>query len=130
MAKETDFGTFDELIAGKDPCVIKIAITLRRLIYQLHPESVEVVRLGDKAASFGVGPKKMSEAYVYIMPLRDRVNLGFYLGADLPDPQKLLEGTGKNLRHTKVHTMEIASSPALHDLITASITERKAHFNL
>jgi len=125
MAKETKFGTFDELMAGKDGSLVEIATTLRNLIFQLHPESVEVVRLGDKAASFGVGPKKMSEAYTYVMPLKDRVNLGFYLGAELPDPQGLLDGTGKKLRHVKVRSLEIANDPAVRNLIIASIEERK-----
>ncbi len=125
MAKETKFGTFDELMAGKDESLVEIATALRNLIFQLHPESVEVVRLGDKAASFGVGPKKMSEAYTYVMPLKDRVNLGFYLGAELPDPQGLLDGTGKKLRHVKVRSLEIANDPAVRNLIIASIEERK-----
>ena len=84
-----------------------------------------VVRLGDRAATFGVGPKKMSEGYCYVMPLKERVNLGFYQGASLPDPQGLLEGTGKSLRHVKVHSMKIAKSTALKNLISTSYRERR-----
>ncbi|WP_396202208.1 hypothetical protein [Gemmatimonas sp.] len=42
--------------------------------------AVETVRLGDNAATDGVGPKKMTEGYAYIMPLRGYVNLGCYQG--------------------------------------------------
>jgi hypothetical protein len=30
----------------------------------------EVIRIGDRAASYGVGSKKMTEGYAYVMPLR------------------------------------------------------------
>jgi hypothetical protein len=40
--------------------------------------AVETVRLGDNAATDGVGPKNMTEGYAYIMPMRGYVNLGCY----------------------------------------------------
>ena len=95
------------------------------IIFELHPEAVEVVRLGDRATTLGVGPKKMSEGYCYIMPHKKWVNLGFYKGATLADPDNLLEGTGKALRHIKVRDMQLAESPAVRALITAALRERQ-----
>ncbi len=125
MSTKTKFGTFDDLMAVKKPAIVEIATALRNLVLEIHPEAVEVVRLGDKAATFGVGPKKMSEAYTYVMPLTNNVNLGFFWGTQLADPQNLLEGTGKNLRHIKVKALEQVSSPAIRDMIIASISERR-----
>ena len=51
--------------------------------------------LGERAATYGFGPKKMSDAYAYILPYTNWFNLGFYRGADLPNPHGLLEGTGR-----------------------------------
>lgn len=127
MAK---FGTFEELITGSPNELEQIACRLQAIILAMHPEAVEVVRLGDKAASYGVGPKKMSEAYCYIMPQKDRINLGFYRGATLPDPESLLEGTGKSLRHVKVRSLTDANRPALRALIAASLAERRAALGL
>jgi hypothetical protein len=45
----------------------------------------------------------------------------FWRGSTLPDPDHLLEGTGKNLRHVKLRTLEDASSPELRRLIRAAI---------
>ena len=118
-------GTFEELIAEAALEPTAIAQRLRELIQSIHPETVEVVRLGDNAASYGVGPKKMSEAYCYIMPQKDRVNLGFYYGAALDDPEGLLEGTGKKLRHVKVRSAEEASSDAIRQLIETALQERR-----
>ena len=127
---ETKFGTFDELMAGFDPEIMSISRNLRTLILQIHPDVVEVVRLGDSAASYGIGPKKMGEAYSYIMPKESYVNLGFYYGVSLADPPGLMEGTGKNLRHVKVRSIRDVTKPALRELIKAALAERRKVFGL
>ena len=121
----TKYGTFDDLVARLDPKIEQICRSLRDLILRLDPDAVEVVRLGDNAASFGLGPKKMSEAYAYIMPKAAYVNLGFYNGAALADPAGLIEGTGKRLRHVKVYSTEEAAQPALSQLLEAALAERR-----
>jgi hypothetical protein len=122
---ETKFGTFEELLQITDHAQKDTAVRLREIILSIHPEAVEVVRLGDRAATYGLGPKKMSEGYVYIIPHTNWVNLGFYKGADLSDPDGLLEGTGKKLRHIKIHFPADAENPKIHALIEAALTERK-----
>jgi len=119
------FGTFDDLVARLDPKIEQIARSLRTLILRVDPGAVEVVRLGDNAASFGLGPKKMSEAYAYIMPKTGYVNLGFYNGAALADPAGLIEGTGKRLRHVKVYSTEDADRPEIRRLIETARAERR-----
>jgi hypothetical protein len=127
MAK---FGTFEELLTNAAPEPAAIARALRARVYALHPAAVEVVRLGDNAASYGVGPKKMSEACCYIMPHKRWVNLGFYNGAALPDPDHRLEGTGKRLRHVKVRSVAEADQPAIAALLAAAWAERRAALGL
>ncbi len=124
MSKDATAGTFEDLIAGASPEVQEICKELRKVILAVHPEAIEVVRLGYKAASYGVGLKKMSEAHTYIMPLKDRANLGFYYGALLEDEAGLLEGTGKKLRHIKVRTLESAKSSQTKNLIRLALDER------
>lgn len=123
MATGARLGSFADLMAGVGPGVAEIARDLRALILQVHPTAVEVVRLGDRAASFGVGPKKMTEAHTYIMPQRRHVNLGFYRGATLPDPERLLEGTGRAMRHVKIGRPAEVRRPALRRLIEAALAE-------
>jgi hypothetical protein len=45
----------------------------------------------------------------------------FWRGSTVPDPDHLLEGTGKNLRHVKLQTLEQASSPKLARLIRRAV---------
>ena len=119
-------GTFDDLLEMTPETLRPVVVALREAILSLHPEVNEVVRLGDRAASYGVGPRKMIEGYAYIMPHTNWINLGFYRGASLPDPEGLLEGTGAALRHVKVRTLDEAGNEGISNLLTAALTERRA----
>lgn len=130
MPSDKKYGTFDELIADVEPRSKKIARRLRSFIFDIHPDAVEVVRLGDRAATYGVGPKKMSEAYAYISPQKEYVNLGFFYGTSLEDPEGLQEGTGKAMRHVKVRSVEEADQPAVRRLIEAAFAERREALGL
>jgi hypothetical protein len=118
-------GTFAELLAGVEPKLATIARRLRAMIRDVDANAVETVRLGDHAATFGVGPKKMTDGYAYIMPMRGYINLGFYQGAVLTDPKQLLEGTGKGLRHVKIRTLAEADRPAVRALVAAALAQRR-----
>ena len=67
----------------------------------------------------------MSEGYAYIMPFAAWVNLGFYKGTDLPDPEGLLEGTGNKLRHVKIRSLDAVERPSIRALLAAALEERK-----
>ena len=123
------FGTFEDLLEITEMELRPIAIRLREIILECDPNACEVVRLGDKAATFGVGPKKMSEGYAYILPYKSWVNLGFYKGALLTDTNGLLEGTGKNMRHIKTHSIEDANRPEVKELLKLACAERKNALN-
>ena len=118
-------GSFDDLMADTAPALQPLARRLRALVLDVHPDAVEVVRLGDRAATYGVGPRKMKEGYAYILPHKRWVNLGLFQGALLPDPSGLMEGTGAKMRHVKIRTEQDADSPALRALIAAALAERR-----
>ena len=94
-------GTWSRVMNGHRPEVVSLAERLRTVIVDFDPDVVEVPRAGEGSVAYGLGEKKMSEAYCYLMPQNDRVNLGFYHGVEVDDPDGLLEGTGARLRHVK-----------------------------
>ncbi|MGJ8529309.1 DUF1801 domain-containing protein [Maritalea sp.] len=49
------------------------------------------------------------------------VNLQFFYGAHLPNPQGLLEGTGKDLRHIKFRSMPDIAREGVREVILAAI---------
>ena len=111
---------FEEMLTSASPEVAALTRQAKTVIQNVMPNVVEVVWLNQNIAGYGVGPKKMSEQFCYIALFKARLNLGFYYGSDLPDPEKLLEGSGKNLRHIKISHPEQLQNPALHDLVVAA----------
>jgi hypothetical protein len=115
-----------EDIAVLAPQHAPVLAAIRMLVKDVHPDAVETVRLGDRAVAWGWGPAKMKEGYVYALPYSSHVNLGFYQGADLPDPEHQMEGAGKNLRHIKIRAREDLDAPAIRQLIEAARDKRRA----
>ena len=119
-------GSFDDLLTLTEEPLRPVAVALRRIILGVHADACEVVRLGDRAATYGVGPRKMIDGYAYILPHAGWVNLGFYRGTELPDPEALLEGTGARMRHVKIRSGDDARRPAVRALVAAALAERKS----
>ncbi|MCZ6530335.1 MAG: DUF1801 domain-containing protein [Chloroflexi bacterium] len=123
-------GTFEDAIGGSSPEVQSIARRLRELIIEIYPGVLEVPWPKQRLVGYGVGPKKMSEHFCYIGAQSTRVNLGFFYGAELSDPEGLMEGTGKRLRHVKVQSVEQAEQTSIRDLVQLSIKERKEELGI
>src|SRR5438105_13184707 len=119
-----DYGTFEEALANAGAHARELAHALRKLVAEVMPNVVEVPWPKLRMASYGVGPKKKSEHFCYISAQKDDVNLGFYYGAELPDPEELLRGTGKLLRHVKVREANEIRSRALRQLLKAATKHR------
>ena len=115
---------FDEIVAGVSPQARELARQARTLIEEIYPGVVEVPWPKQRVIGYGVGPKKMSEHFCYISVSKDHINLGFMYGAELPDPENLLGGTGKLLRHIRITEPEQLSNPALHELLKVASKHR------
>lgn len=65
-------------------------------------------------------------AFAYVDAFKAHVNVGFYCGAELADPNGLLEGTGKFMRHVKLRPERPVDAAALGRLIEAAYADVKA----
>lgn len=95
------------------------------MIIEIYPDVVEVPWPKQRIIGYGVGPKKISEHFCYIGAQNDHVNLGFYYGTELPDPEGLMDGTGKKLRHVKVRSIDGTEQASLRHLIYLALDERE-----
>jgi hypothetical protein len=59
-------------------------------------------------------------AFGYVGVYRAHVNVGFFHGYELPDPKRLLEGTGRRMRHVKITPAAVPEAAALGALIGAA----------
>jgi hypothetical protein len=61
----------------------------------------------------------------YVNSFKSHVNVGFFNGATLADPARLLEGSGKRMRHVKLKPGFEPDSDALRNLIAAAYADIK-----
>ncbi len=64
-------------------------------------------------------------AFAYVNAFRAHVNVGFFRGAEIADPEGLLEGTGKFMRHVKLRPEHEVNSDALMKLIETAYADMK-----
>ncbi len=62
----------------------------------------------------------------YVNVFTSHVNVGFFHGAALPDPARLLQGAGKHMRHVKLKSGMHANAAALKALVDAAYADIKA----
>ena len=127
MVRVSIHGTFENVVSSARPSLRPVCEALRRIITGLHRDVVEVTWARQRIASFGIGPKKMSEHYAYIAVYTSHVNLGFYHGAGLRGRASMLEGTGKKLRHLKLRDVPSTKDPAIAALLREAIADRRRH---
>ena len=65
-------------------------------------------------------------AFAYVNVFKQHINVGFYVGAYLDDPNHLLEGAGKRMRHVKLKPDTDIDREALTELIHQAYTVVKA----
>jgi hypothetical protein len=69
-------------------------------------------------------------AFAYVNAFRAHVNVGFFRGAEIADPDGLLEGTGKFMRHVKLRPESDIDAGALMNLIETAYTDMKSRLKV
>jgi hypothetical protein len=64
-------------------------------------------------------------AFAYVNAFKAHVNVGFFRGAEISDPERLLEGTGKYMRHVKVRPGSDVDAEALVKLIKTAYADMR-----
>lgn len=81
---------------------------VRELLHDGHP----TVCIGDAA-------------FAYVNAFSAHVNVGFFRGAGLADPDALLEGTGRFMRHVKLRPDDGIDERALQRLIETAYADMR-----
>jgi len=76
------------------------ALRVRKIIFESLPSIQEQIDHSAKMIAYSYGPK-YSDMICTIIPSKKGVKLGFYKGNELPDPDGILEGTGKISRYVQ-----------------------------
>ena len=88
----------------------------------LLPGALELVYDNYNALAIGFGPsERASEAILSIALYPRWVSLFFLQGAKLPDPHKMLKGSGKQVRHIVLEDARDLDKPAIQALIAQAL---------
>ena len=80
----------------------------------------ELLHDGCPVACLGDAP------FAYVNVFTAHVNVGFFQGAALPDPARLLRGNGKFMRHVKLRPGTVTNDRELSRLIEVAYADIKA----
>ena len=111
---------FDEVLAGPSDEVRELAMSTRAFVLEVLPADVlETVGGTD----IGYGRTRGYTGLICVISLHQRwVNLGVAHGTDLPDPEGLLQGTGKRHRHVRIAVAADLERPGLRELLEAAVS--------
>jgi hypothetical protein len=106
-----------------------IAAAVRRALRHMRrrvPGATEMVYDNYNALAIGFGPsERVGEVIFSIVAYPRWVTLFFMQGVGLPDPAKLLKGTGSRVRHIVLATPEVLASPEVDALIGRALRAAK-----
>jgi hypothetical protein len=106
-----------------DPHIAELALALREIILEEAPDASEsIYQVYTVAIWFGFSGK-MKDMFCYIATSAGHVNLGFPRGASLPDPNRVLEGEGKAMRHIKFANLRELERPFVQRYIQAAMEQ-------
>ena len=89
----------------------KLITEVSRVIDDLAPSLEKIVKWGQGCWTEGKNHK------LFIHCADDHIQLGFYTGSQLIDPQKMLQGTGKYVKHIQISSSEDIDKKAFEKLI-------------
>jgi hypothetical protein len=100
-----------------------LALAARNLILADAPEASEFVYEVYTIADHFTFTYRPGDAFVFTTTHANWVNLGFKFGSLLPDPDALLRGDGKWIRHIRIAQPADLAAPGVRELLTAAIAQ-------
>jgi hypothetical protein len=111
-------------LAPYDPHVSGLTLALREVVLDEAPDAIESISKGYAVAiGFSFTGKPLKDGFCHIATYSTHVNLGFNRGALLADPNKVLAGSGKTIRHIAIHNSDDLNRPYLRRYLQAAIDQ-------
>jgi hypothetical protein len=114
-------------IAKFDPKAAKLIRSLRVALRKLFPTAVELVYDNYNFLVFGFcTTERASDCLVSLAAQAKGVSLCFYWGKTLPDPQKILQGGGNQVRWIRLEGAATLARPEVEALLKAAVAQAKS----
>lgn len=116
--------TVSDLISNYDEQAAALAMELRAFVKKQLKDCIEIPDAPAKLIGYGYGTG-YKDTICTILLSKKGVKLGLFYGSQLPDPEQLLEGTGKVHRFVPIHTKKDIANPALKKLMQDALNAYK-----
>lgn len=114
----------ESFIAKFDPENQTVIRAVRKALRKRLPAANELAY--DNYNFFALGyssTERPSDCIVSIAAAANGVGLSFYYGATLPDPHKILQGSGNQNRFVRLPSADVLKQPAVAELIDAAVAQ-------
>jgi hypothetical protein len=112
--KATKKGKKNAYVRDDNPALQQVVRGLRSLVKASAPRTKITVN------SWGIPTFESKDPFCFYIVGKNHVTFGFHYGTSLDDPESLLEGSGKNLRHVKLRAVEDLEKKGLKELVLAA----------
>lgn len=121
---EEQLKSFIDKFDPKHQAVIRSA---RKILRKRFPTANEIVYDNYNFFVIGYSPtERPSDTIVSIAGAANGIGLSFYRGAPLPDPHKLLQGSGNQNRFVRLPSADVLEQPQVAALIDAAVEQARA----
>jgi hypothetical protein len=117
--------TYEHILIKYDAPVRELALLLREFLLKQLKGVTEQADVPANMVAYGYGPG-YKDMICTIIPSKKGIKLGFYKGSELPDPTKLLTGSGKVHKYVEITSDKEIKSPALKALLSEALKAYKA----
>ena len=109
-----------QLLENYPELVQTLTRATRSLVLSVIPDAEEMIDPSAKLVGFGFG-SRYSDLICTIIFSRSGVKLGIVRGAELEDPEGLLQGTGKVHKHIPLLSDEDVVNPGVRGLLETAL---------
>ena len=106
--------TVNDYIGELEVWQADIVTALRELVLEAAPDAKETFKWSQPVYESN-GP------FLYIKAFKDHVNLGFWRGVEMKDPEGLLKGSGVKMRHVPLKGVEEIQQERFQDFIREAV---------
>lgn len=112
-----------ELMQDRHDEVVAAALAARKAVLKLAGECSELIYETYCISNAFTFTGKQGQGFIHIATYAKHVNIGFDRGTELEDPEGLLAGTGKKIRHIRMNNASDMKRDSILRLIEAAVEQ-------
>jgi len=127
MSDRTPAQQLGSFLAKFEPRVAAAARAALARLRKRLPGAIEIVYDNYNALAIGFGPSEKASEAIFSIAVYPRWVSLFFLqgGAKLPDPDKMLQGSGTRVRHIVLAEPRVLEKPAIKKLMSLALASAK-----